>query len=285
MEPQQVTPTVPPPIVEENPRRSNKTFKILLLVFLFILLSGVITYAVQNYQPQSQSDILPRPEDVPSPTLEEMSDWETYRSDEYGYSIQHPKDWFIEESWNSNVPGTVLFSNNEIVPGNVLPFPTRVPGSLGFTTDPLIEFGAKETEAKSVVELKSDYDYLASCNSNENSAILNEDEKQVNNAQVYYIHYSCESERGSFEYKAYYFLDGSGRIVRIRPDFGVDENINLFDQILSTFRFVEEESSISPAAEMSCGGSLLDAQKCPGGYVCKFELPNCDGCSGECVPE
>src|SRR3989344_2038556 len=98
------TPDIPPQPVEQKPSHSNRTFKIILVVFLFLFLAAVIMYAFQNYQPQQETKVIPptEPTTTPSPTpLPDLSNRVTDSGTKSGlktftgdfYSISFPPDW------------------------------------------------------------------------------------------------------------------------------------------------------------------------------------------------
>ena len=90
MEPQQSTPIVlPQPIVQPH---SNRRLKILLLVLLFLLLGIVLIFAFQSYT----NDM------IVAPTPDETVEWKTYRNDEYGFEFMYPAGWKVSGDRGSN---------------------------------------------------------------------------------------------------------------------------------------------------------------------------------------
>lgn len=99
MEPQPLNsstpPSIPPQPVEEKSPHSNRTFKIALLVFLFLLLAAIVTYTFQNYQPEQEIVVTPtEPTTIPVPT---SSEWKTYVSEKYGFEFKYRPDLTIKE--------------------------------------------------------------------------------------------------------------------------------------------------------------------------------------------
>ena len=80
--------------------------KVLLIALVFILGSAVGVYGFQWYQMQNEVVEMPeenlvetglRPVSTSKSMSNETADWETYRNEEYGYSVSYPADWDLFE--------------------------------------------------------------------------------------------------------------------------------------------------------------------------------------------
>ncbi len=79
-------PIQPVPVVTKLPQ-SN--WKIIISVVVGILVLGGVSYGAYYYWQNNKPVVAP---------IDEIADWETYRSDEYGFEFKYPKDWDIETS-------------------------------------------------------------------------------------------------------------------------------------------------------------------------------------------
>lgn len=227
MDPQQITPTVPPLVVEQKRPMFTERVKVLLLVFLLLLLVAVVTYAVQNYQEQPQSDLLPLAEDLitPTPTPEE---WKAYRNEKYEIEFKYPDSLLniIDPPFSSEEVQIVTLASDDLkIDDTASPLNGSVHEGIMVQ---LSEISSSTPNEKSFVTKRCDFITLQTCQY-----------LTVSNSHAVLI-----SEKDSADQTL--FVEKDGLIfkltINMRPSVGVKGYLDLFDQILSSFRFVEEEA-------------------------------------------
>lgn len=100
-----VAPAVNQPPV--SPKKSNKSFLVILLAILGLILAGGLVYAgVQIGKKQSLISVSPTPMPtevliptipISTPTPDPTAGWKTYTNKKYGYSISYPINWDVKE--------------------------------------------------------------------------------------------------------------------------------------------------------------------------------------------
>lgn len=79
----------------------KKQYLTIITVLIIALGAGVFVWQKQRNQVQEQ----PKQEEVVKADVStdiDTSDWKTYRNEEYGYSIDYPRSWFVEETEAAN---------------------------------------------------------------------------------------------------------------------------------------------------------------------------------------
>jgi len=216
MEPQPTLPIQSPPIL---PTHSHKRLKIILSVFalllmtiVFILLYRIFTAPIYDFYTDSPPPI---PQKSPSPTLDETTEWKTYRNDEYGFEFQYPDTWFFQEPPNWSDKESVYFFEVGITPeyslgghpGNEVLFLTLLdyPNSLETYRQDLLQLGEEDVTVTMI---------------------------QIDSKPALKIHRNSTI----------------GYVFKVNNDFMLSIGSNTvdqttIDQILSSFRFVEEEKT------------------------------------------
>ena len=105
--PQQSVENIPSQPPESTlPQKTGKKWLLPGLIGLAVVASGVASYlAYQNFQLKKEQPSLGQTtqsptSDIPSPTTNPTSDWETYSNTSAGFSIKHPMGWRKAETAN-----------------------------------------------------------------------------------------------------------------------------------------------------------------------------------------
>lgn len=112
---------IPPDFSLKSPK---PWLKPLLLGFAVVTLAIIFTFDGYQLGQNRSSKQIPMPTTIASPTPEDITDWETYANDVYGYSFRYPKSISITQFENNppSVKGStsVLLTNQnsslEIIP-------------------------------------------------------------------------------------------------------------------------------------------------------------------------
>lgn len=97
-----------PNIVSENsPKPPQNKLIIILVIVLLVLLGLTVFFGYKYYQLSSLTKIpdqeliaekiVPTESPVPSPTLSEAANWETYANQKHKYEISYPKEWTLTD--------------------------------------------------------------------------------------------------------------------------------------------------------------------------------------------
>lgn len=94
----------PPSVLKPTePSKSNRFLVLTLSLLTLILLASTGYLAYQNMQLKkqiAQPSASPSPTSTPDPT----ANWKTYTNHEYGYSVEYPSDWKVSEAKPPNTP-------------------------------------------------------------------------------------------------------------------------------------------------------------------------------------
>ena len=182
---------------------------IIIVIIVAILAVGAVVLVYQYYwQPQTA----PAP---PEPSADETANWKTYRNEEYGFEIKYPNDWYIYANNSSDV---FIQSTKEESGG--------IPGP---------HINAFEIEAKSITL---------------NTTLLQAIQGRVDEIKKAGINFTQENIKigGKDGLKIKTVCEGVGCgapewfVINGNYFYYFNSNLgysNIFDQILSTFRFLE----------------------------------------------
>ncbi|MFA5047725.1 MAG: hypothetical protein WC516_01645 [Patescibacteria group bacterium] len=153
-----------------------------------------------------------------------ITDWQTYQNEKYGFEMRYPKDWKIGEN-----PTNVSLQDTNHKIGN-----TNIGGVIFFRFDTpldeaLKEYGFKKEDGKYFTEVSS-------------GSWVNAQEKNINGIQVIVgksiMHVRDGNKTIEKEGKKFFFIGKNSYYAIFQTPF-YEDNTNIFDQILSTFKFTK----------------------------------------------
>jgi hypothetical protein len=178
-------------------------------------------------------------------TEDETADWKTYRNEDYGFEIKYPLDWSTYPDWDrkgiSFVSGQVSFSpftELELGKGDGAGFYVSVLSSSDVSTS-IGWINPSEITARELIEkereiFKDDYSGAEFEITDENLNGLPVVKEEINKLIM-------DGKEGS---TVAYYIDSGSRKFIIGYSGSIQEmnkNIATFNQMLSTFRFLEKE--------------------------------------------
>ncbi|MCX6704713.1 MAG: PsbP-related protein [Candidatus Woesebacteria bacterium] len=281
MDPQAPNLSVTPidePVVPKNPQipqteRDNHWISILAMAIFVLFSLGVVAFLY--YQNQQLKNMLasyqatPIPLVSPTPIAEaETADWKTYTNTKYGFSFKYPSELIISTDTNCS-PETIYFDKTKL----------KFPDSCGYggVYTPLMVTMKKPTTTNYSQEIQGSIEY------NKYSNLIN---KTIKIGQYTAYEYGGRVEVESYITGQYNYI----LIIPISKDIEINlmfteiegnrYDLNTFDQILSTFKFIDQSS----AEGKFCGGiaANLPENQCPSGFYCKLD-GNGPDTSGHCV--
>jgi len=241
--------------VPESPVNNKKTnVPILVLIFAIAALVGYGVFALANtiwpFASTQDSEIAPLV--IKPKTQENISDWKTYRSEEHGFEVRLPLDWTVTENQNkihlfSPTTQGLLIGGSLVAPPDVtiVRFPNTERLSLDeFTVQ--YQDGWYESYTTKVAVSLSDYQA---------------------------IQYSdIDAEIASLPILAVFVVGDESIVLLTLHDDSEDSPRILFDQILSTFKFIEPTGIAGKKISANCPDNFTALQT--GGPYYKAGSPN-----------
>ncbi|MBI2330173.1 hypothetical protein HYU94_02190 [Candidatus Daviesbacteria bacterium] len=251
----------------------QKGFTALYLVIALLILAalgGAYYFGRSSIkQPIPQPQVSTTPVLTPQPVWDESTGWETYTS-KYGYSIKYPRNWqVITSSWSDDYFTYSVLPDDEVIMRYTKPnqpqhagFPDGITLSLKKPQDNMQNLSARQWAEKIYPPGDTASPYQASV---EDIMVQGIKASKVNTAfdgkiTIVFIPYQA---------KMYQLSNISVS--------SSDEYEIIFNQILSTFRFLDRENSTE---RQFCGG--FAGKECPEGYTCKLD-GNYPDAGGKCV--
>lgn len=215
---------------KNNPK--SKAVSLFLLV-LVVVLGSVLTYI--SVTSKSKISKISQMVTSESEGIKEdpMKDWKTYTNEGYGFEFRYPSSWYIEID---GMPDNYLRVQNfdpKTAPARGYD-KSLDQGRFGIIFD---AWNNRNLNVKTTRELQ---EKLAkeSCLDGKEKVVSNNQEKVVGSVIIYSRDTICTGYLSSGLERAYFLLDGKGKIVEVHLALDAEFGIQYLDQILSTFKFV-----------------------------------------------
>lgn len=241
-----------PEIVPEIPKKNS--FKTVLLVILgLLIIAGAVYVGFAIGKKRILSNVVAEPTVVPqttevSPTPDETANWKTYTNITYGLSFKYPPDYKVEE----RIAGFIVISA-----------PTDNAPQSGISID------ARQL---------GPYQSFTKAQANINTTFIISKSSELNGWMTFDT-IGKEGMLKDIKFKLAIAPYKTGAIEMETIDN--EPHANIFDQILSTFKFTNENDTVEGRF---CGGiaANLPQNQCPEGYTCKLDGDYPDA-FGKCV--
>ncbi|MFA4873593.1 MAG: PsbP-related protein [Patescibacteria group bacterium] len=222
-----------PPVIE--PRQQLK--KILWAVLSVLAVIVLIGWVVWTYQKTiNETDKMAQ---APAISHKSTADRETYRNEEYGFSFEYPKSWFFEAD-NSTIKLWERLEDKSLweAQPKVRVRPSKFDNSdIEKFAQNVVGFGNYSSLAEGIKNSVGDYQYSYT---------------YINNYKIFKVH-----EPGMIDGIYHHFFYNDNFVIDFQAAGKVDTDSE-FNQILSTFKFLDKQ------ADASCFGD----DKCQSGEVC-----------------
>lgn len=239
------------PIPVDIPQPKPNYLKTIIFSVLIVITLGLITYLFfQNQKLQKQvvnppvsptiQPPSPTPKTVSSISVppDETANWKTYNSNLLGIFIKYPSNWFLE-SENINDKSFRLQNYDPATSQGRDYIPIEDKGKFSI----VFYDWSQKLKAKTIVELKQELNNEKECFYIGDSAgkriSLNEQIQNINSLEIFSRDTRCSEAPISSLQKEYFILDGKDKIIKIFPGLDVESGNQYFDQILSTFKFLD----------------------------------------------
>jgi hypothetical protein len=231
MDPNRQIPTQPKP----------KLFLIFLGLFL-VLLAGIGGYYL-GQRKTSITQQVKSPSPVPTQETDPTANWKTYQNDVYGFKFEYPSDWNLELPDGPGYPQIVSPDKKSNI----------------------VIFGYPKGGISGQVILDNH------CNNGKNHINLERHDLKIGNIPAIY----CTDKNSSSRKLAIFFLvqkdDFQIELEGYFDKSSREKSIKLFDQILSTFKFLDSNQSSSAKEIKYSYINNWSEYKSPTGY--SFQMP------------
>lgn len=232
----------------------NKSFQsgfsaIIVAVIAGLIVAGIVAGYQYVWLPKQQElnpQKLPSAEEkatltpeTPTPTpKDETADWKTYKNEEYAYEIKYPKDWFIY----TQSPLDVFIQPTKEEPGSI-------PGPHADAFELKVKPVASNLTLLQAIQWRLDEIKKAGIDFTQENA-------KIGGNNGLKIKTVCEGVGcGVPEW----FIINSSYLYHFNSNLGYS---NIFDKMLSTFKFIEVEVQSYTACGCGCCGGVEPTVKC-----------------------
>jgi hypothetical protein len=229
--------------ISQPQHSSSKLFLMLGILVLFVLVgTGSYVLGTKTVQPEPQIQPAPAVKSTPAPTTDPTAEWKIYKSD--NYQLLYPPTWRIKESSNfvSFIPPDTKGNDSE--------------GIIGVMTTKIDSTVKTQADA-----LKVFRQYLESCDPETPQGCINgtatrkvsdyykvEKQIKIGDKILFQTYGGCCMDIGRHVFL--YNNDYQYRITLYYTDQHVlkPKNEDIFNQILSTFKFSDQTSSVDTSS-------------------------------------
>lgn len=289
-QPQPVQPTV-------NPVAPRTNYLLLgVIIIIAALLGSGATYLAVQSKTEKQLEPQPVVQVTPTPTPDPTANWKTYMNAESKYTLSYPPSWDFKDYEQKVYRGHALFQNlsYEIKDSNARTSEGFVFGEIGIITPERM----RGTDWKNISEeeffnVNSGF-WPKGSGVGGGPGFTYDIPKEITIGGKRTMMQSSHPDKPyEFVYPEqithyYYTYLGNNTNELLMISFTFDKthataeiNKKTFDQILSTFKFIDSTS----VEGKSCGGfgGEKGDRACPEGYYCKYPEPMYPDASGKCV--
>jgi hypothetical protein len=228
--PQIVSNQSPPPIINESSEPKSKLVPILLIILIISVLVVGGFFVYKTYFSQNTIQPIGNSTSQPVSTPDPTADWQTYTNEKYGYSFKYPSDWKVEAE-NGEDP-TTTFSPSFSSPCNF--------NNDGRCTNLTLALGGKYKEGQNL-------EYYFNINIQD---IVSKRDIVVGGEKALEIKYHLAKEYVGHEGEPAIEIKAIHNKNVLTIQYGEQQSTslselkyeNIFDQILSTFKFTDQAS-------------------------------------------
>lgn len=230
---QNTSPTPPQPEVDLHTeiQKKNRKYLILGLVALLLIILAGLGYVILNSEKIDSNYSDPSP--TPEATSDPMADWKTYNNEEFGFSVSYTQDmdlYILDKDMLNPVDalGKILF---------LRPTPKELAGSyswdLSIYSNPLFK---TFEDYKNPTINKVD----SPCEPNTKSV----KDIMFNDIAGKELSVTCfEGATNETIVNKFWFVERLGKTFVFHPNYKLLNDEGIYNQILSTFKFIENETS------------------------------------------
>ena len=211
---------------EDKPKGNNKILVVVGIIVLVLILAGIGYFTVSKNNSTSSPEPSPTPTASPEATPDPTADWETYTNTKYKYSFNYPSNWNTKETEDRYLPDSVIQETQST---------TQSGNAYGFTV-----YISENTKDLTLEQFDANYKLESATGSN---LIRGKEDTTLASLQAKkYDVFSFDRNltqtitiQGGFIYKVEFDSENPND-----PDF--ETNKQIYNQILSTFKFLEDTS-------------------------------------------
>ena len=180
---------------------------------------------------------------IPTQVSDQTANWETYKGPNLGIEFSYPKEWFVT-NYDSSGSIRVQNYNPETAPGREFDSKTDkglfafVVGRYG-VNDGLVKSFSTVSDLRVFLSAENAKECFDRGDSNGVRIIAKERQSQIGDLEFYSRMSKCSKSPDSAWMTENFLLSGKGDVITINPFLDVTVEQRVFDQILSTVRFLK----------------------------------------------
>lgn len=250
---------------------SSKWLRIGAVLVVSLVLLGGIYFLGKNNAKTKSTRVAQTTASTPTPTSDHSKDWQITKSDiragwnkytntKLSYSFEAPESW-SKEIVDNGIDNLIRFMSPNFK-GKKNEFP-----SSGST----IEISTRAATENSIVQYFSDqWDKPKGGPTKPNYQITKVDNQK---AITYEITFEGDTVYTQFLHDGivYSAIISFWDITGPNHNMFLKNDLPIYNQILSTFKFTDSSNSITANPGQHCGGNIATAKQCTSGYHCQLE--------------